>query len=80
MYFGLYQEFYLPILLIGFVLQKKGLDGTGTGDMMASCYDPQGKATDIFAYVGDKTTLATSNKADLVSAINETFQSVSEWN
>ena len=59
-------------------IAEKGLDGTGTGDMTASTYDPQGKATDIFAYVGDKTTLATSNKADLVSAINETFQSVSE--
>lgn len=28
-----------------------GKDGAGSGDMLASVYDPQGKHTDIFAYV-----------------------------
>ena len=28
-----------------------GANGTGAGDMLASTYDPQGKAQDIFAYV-----------------------------
>ena len=35
-----------------------GANGTGAGDMLASTYDPQGKAQDIFAYVD-----ANSNKA-----------------
>ena len=30
-----------------------GKDGSGAGDMVASVYDPQGKATDIFKYVDD---------------------------
>ena len=29
----------------------RGASGAGTGDMLASTYDPQGKAQDIFAYV-----------------------------
>ena len=29
----------------------KGADGTGAGDMLQSTYDPQGKSSDIFAYV-----------------------------
>ena len=29
----------------------RGASGEGTGDMLASTYDPQGKAQDIFAYV-----------------------------
>ena len=29
----------------------RGASGAGTGDMLASIYDPQGKAQDIFAYV-----------------------------
>ena len=28
-----------------------GMDGTGAGDMRAAVYDPQGRRTDIFAYV-----------------------------
>lgn len=28
-----------------------GPAGSGSGDMVASVYDPQGRATDIFAYV-----------------------------
>lgn len=30
-----------------------GKDGAGTGDMLASVYDPQGKHTDIFNYVDE---------------------------
>lgn len=33
---------------------KDGEDGEGSGDMLASVYDPQGKAQDIFAYVDAK--------------------------
>ena len=32
-------------------LVYNGANGTGAGDMLASTYDPQGKAQDIFAYV-----------------------------
>lgn len=32
---------------------QDGADGVGSGDMLASTYDPQGKATDIFGYVDD---------------------------
>ena len=31
------------------LIAAKGADGTGVGDMLASVYDPQGKASDIFA-------------------------------
>lgn len=31
-----------------------GADGEGAGDMTATVYDPQGKATDIFQYVDDE--------------------------
>ena len=30
-----------------------GANGTGAGDMLSSVYDPQGKNTDVFAYVDD---------------------------
>ena len=33
----------------------------GTGDMLASTYDPQGKAQDIFAYADGKASTAESN-------------------
>lgn len=33
-----------------------GAAGAGTGDMLASVYDPQGKARDVFAYVDDEIT------------------------
>lgn len=45
----------------------KGADGTGTGDMLVSVYDPQGKATDIFAYTDtkiDEVSLQLANKVD----------------
>ena len=32
-----------------------GADGSGAGDMLKSTYDPQGKNTDIFAYVDNAT-------------------------
>jgi hypothetical protein len=37
---------------------EDGNGGGGTGDMMTAVYDPQGKATDIFAYVDEKTASA----------------------
>ena len=36
----------------------RGASGAGTGDMLASIYDPRGKAQDIFAYVD--TQIATA--------------------
>lgn len=38
------------------LIAKKGTDGQGAGDMLASTYDPQGKAQDVFAYVDDAVT------------------------
>lgn len=37
-----------------------GKDGTGSGDMLASTYDPQGKAQDIFAYADAKSGKAVA--------------------
>ena len=36
-----------------------GANGTGAGDMLASTYDPQGKARDIFAYVDNAVSGVT---------------------
>ena len=38
----------------------RGAAGTGTGDMLASTYDPQGKAQDIFAYADTKSNKAVA--------------------
>ncbi len=38
-----------------------GPAGTGTGDMLASVYDPSGKAKDIFAYVDTSIEVAIGN-------------------
>ena len=38
-----------------------GKDGTGAGDMIKSIYDPQGKNTDIFAYIDRKIADALAN-------------------
>ena len=53
-----------------------GKDGMGAGDMTASVYDPQGKATDIFAYVDDKVKdIDPDVTADEVTfSDGETFQ------
>ena len=53
-----------------------GPSGAGTGDMLASVYDPQGKRRDIFDYVDDKIlTLDIDVTADEVAfADGETFQ------
>ena len=41
-------------------LVYNGANGTGTGDMLASTYDPQGKAQDIFAYADAKSNKAVA--------------------
>lgn len=53
-----------------------GPAGSGTGDMVATMYDPQGKRTDIFKYVDDKTKdIDVDVTADEVTfADGETFQ------
>ena len=38
----------------------RGASGAGTGDMLASTYDPQGKAQDIFAYADAKSNKAVA--------------------
>lgn len=48
-----------------------GADGGGSGDMLASTYDPTNKAQDIFAYADGKYTLPNGGipKTDLASAV-----------
>lgn len=36
------------------LIAQKGEDGKGAGDMLASVYDPNGKAQDVFAYTDQK--------------------------
>ena len=48
----------------------RGAAGAGTGDMLASTYDPQGKTQDIFAYVdaqvGDISTILDNINGEVV--------------
>lgn len=43
------------------------LNGDGSGDMLASTYDPQGKATDIFNYVDEH-----AGEGDMASSVYDT--------
>lgn len=40
------------------LIAKKGEDGKGAGDMLASVYDPKGKAQDVFQYADTKASAA----------------------
>lgn len=51
-----------------------GPAGAGTGDMNASVYDPQGRATDIYEYVDDKLQNIEVKAEDVVFDDGETFQ------
>ena len=42
------------------LIAKKGEDGKGAGDMLASVYDPKGKAQDVFQYADTKASAAKS--------------------
>ena len=44
------------------LIAKKGTDGQGAGDMLASTYDPQGKAQDVFAYADDAVDQHANNE------------------
>lgn len=46
------------------LIAMKGVDGTGAGDMLASVYDPQGKAQDVFKYVTDQDRALANSVAD----------------
>lgn len=49
------------------LLAAKGADGAGAGDMLASVYDPQGKAQDIFNYADthdSKNNIVTFEEAE----------------
>ena len=49
-----------------------GANGAGAGDMLASVYDPQGKHTDIFAYVDDAIgAIPTPDVSAQIKAHNE---------
>lgn len=45
------------------LIAKKGEDGKGAGDMLASVYDPKGKAQDVFQYADAKARAAQSAAA-----------------
>lgn len=49
-----------------------GADGIGSGDMSKSVYDPQGKATDVFAYVDEavKDVKVTTDEIPIPESIN----------
>lgn len=48
----------------------RGQAGAGTGDMLASVYDPQGKRTDVFKYADDAINNIPSQEAGLVEIAN----------
>lgn len=45
------------------LIAQKGEDGKGAGDMLASVYDPKGKAQDVFQYADAKASAAKSAAA-----------------
>lgn len=45
------------------LIAQKGADGTGAGDMVASVYDPKGRAQDVFQYAETKASAAQSAAA-----------------
>lgn len=45
------------------LIAQKGADGRGAGDMLASVYDPKGKAQDVFQYADAKASEAKSAAA-----------------
>ena len=46
---------------VGAVIEKESTwDGKGAGDMLASVYDPKGKAQDVFQYADAKASAAKS--------------------
>ena len=50
----------------------RGQAGAGTGDMLASVYDPQGKRTDVFEYVDDEIAkIPTPDVSAQIKAHNE---------
>ena len=48
----------------------RGASGAGTGDMLASTYDPQGKAQDIFAYIDNAISGVTKSDIGLGNVDN----------
>ena len=48
----------------------RGASGAGTGDMLVSIYDPQGKAQDIFAYVDNAISGVTKSDIGLGNVDN----------
>ncbi len=45
------------------LMAEKGADGKGAGDMLASVYDPKGRAQDVFQYADTKASAAQSAAA-----------------
>ncbi|MDQ0391124.1 hypothetical protein [Labrys monachus] len=52
------------------LMAAKGTAGTGTGDMLAATYDPQGKAADAFNRTNHTGTQAISTVANLQSSLD----------
>lgn len=51
------------------LIARKGADGQGAGDMLASVYDPQNKAQDVFAYADQKIPASAKGKAGGVASL-----------
>lgn len=66
------------------LMAQKGTDGSGTGDMLASTYDPTGRATDIFTLLDSKEIFHGIQSAGTLSFDNGThvlsLSSVTYWN
>ena len=48
------------------LIARKGEDGKGAGDMLASIYDPNGKSQDVFAYADEQVRKHNSSEAKTV--------------
>lgn len=51
------------------LIARKGADGQGAGDMLASVYDPHGKAQDVFAYADQKIPASDKGKTGGVASL-----------
>lgn len=59
------------------LIAKKGEDGKGAGDMLASVYDPKGKAQDVFQYADAKASAAKSAADTAQTGLNKHIASKS---
>lgn len=64
------------------IIAKKGVDGTGAGDMTKETYDPNGKEQDIFAYADASSGAVQTNLTEHAenSIIHVTAAEKNAWN